>query len=275
MEFCTSYLYKLLCKKAGFDTLRKAEQVIALCEVRYYLEENSVGQAIARYETWQNAFPEGIDSEQTPITLREICRIPDVDFCCMPWIYANVLQTLCAGDEPEEGEITRVQGELEYMAGRSQATWIWQNDSSYDSFSIAYPRFMKEEWVQEFLEMMAIPWPLTPAWYSKVTTEIPGEVIWPSGGRSSAIPIPASPLMEATPEMPELSIADPPKVRDAEKFWPFMRCKNVYKAYGGSDRLSHHDLLIWLAKKFKMPVDTLKKTDPYTMKILGIPKRAY
>ena len=129
MEFYNSYLYALICKKLSFDKLRKAEQVIALCDLQYYLEANFVGKAISRYEIWQNSFPEGIDSENIPITLQEVCHISDAEFCCMPWIYANVLQDLCADKvEPEEEEIT-AKTELDYMANISRATWIWKNSS--------------------------------------------------------------------------------------------------------------------------------------------------
>jgi len=301
MEFYNSYLYALICKKASFDTLRKAEQVIALCNVEYYLEENCVGHAIARYEAWQKAFPEGIDSDHTPITIQEVCRIPDNDFCCMPWIYANVLQDLCADQyEPEEGEIT-AQSELNYMGARSYATWIWQDDSSYDSFNYAYTKFMNTEWVQDFLKNMEIPWPLTPAWDAK-HPEVEGETIWPSEAhivitpKFKPGPLPPSPILAAydgevpfleeaflepvlepvieVPQVPQQKPEGPPKVRD-EGFWPFMRCKNVYKAYGGTGRLSHHDLLVWLGNKFKIPVEQLKKTDPYTLNAKGLPRGYY
>jgi len=61
----------------------------------------------------------------------------------------------------------------------------------------------------------------------------------------------------------------PPKVRDAEKFWPFMRCKNVANALRCSTLLNrgiaiprnHHGLLEYIAKAGKVSVETLKKTD--------------
>jgi hypothetical protein len=59
----------------------------------------------------------------------------------------------------------------------------------------------------------------------------------------------------------------PPKVRDAEKFWPFMRCKNVANAlHGGWANKppiprNHHGLLEYIAKAGKVSVETLKKTD--------------
>jgi len=63
----------------------------------------------------------------------------------------------------------------------------------------------------------------------------------------------------------------PPKIRDAELHWPFMRCKNVANAYkmsmGSSccyDKIprNHHGLLEYIASKKKISVETLKKTDP-------------
>ena len=301
--------------------LRKAEQVVALCHIEYYLEENCVGHAISRYEAWQKSFPQGINSDRTPLTLQEVCRISDAEFCCMPWIYANVLQELCAEEEPEEDEIT-AKTELNYMANLSNATWIWQDSSSYSSFNHAYTGFMSTAWVQEFVNNMEIPWPLTPAWNAwnasnalNDSKEMTGEVIWPGEEKVltpkfKPIPyIPASPkvtfveapepLIEApevplieAPEVPVIEAPEPlieapevplieatpvqkpkspPKVRDAE-LWPFMRCKNIYKAYGGTCRMSHHDLLISLANKFDTTVEILKKTDPYTMNIRGLPK---
>lgn len=299
MDFYNSYLYTLICKKADFDMLRKAEQVIALCKIEHDLEMNCVGHAISRYETWQNSFPEGIDSKRIPITLQEVCGISDEQFCCMPWIYANVLQELCADEvEPEDSEIT-AKTELDYITTMSKATWIWENNASYRSFDDAYTEFMSTEWIQEFLDNMNIPWPLTPAWTvsnESKAGEVTGEVIWPSEAHIvltpkfkpiSAIPaIPDSP--EVTPrDTPDLPLDDtveestekpkgPPKVRDAEGFWPFMRCKNVYKAHGGTCRMSHHELLISLADKFNMSVEQLKKTDPYTINgIQGLPQRGY
>ena len=63
----------------------------------------------------------------------------------------------------------------------------------------------------------------------------------------------------------------PPRVRDAEKFWPFMRCKNVARAiaksqpYWGEKRnipRSHHGLLEYIARATSLSVETLKKTHP-------------
>lgn len=63
----------------------------------------------------------------------------------------------------------------------------------------------------------------------------------------------------------------PPKVRDAELNWPFMRCKNVVKAlqhsramsfYGEPPPKNHHGLLEYIAKVAKVSVEVLKKTSP-------------
>jgi hypothetical protein len=63
----------------------------------------------------------------------------------------------------------------------------------------------------------------------------------------------------------------PPKVRDAEFNWPFMRCKNVVNAlqrsqatwmYGNPPK-NHHGLLEYIAKIAKLDVETLKNTSPH------------
>ena len=57
----------------------------------------------------------------------------------------------------------------------------------------------------------------------------------------------------------------PPRVKDAERFWPFMRCKNVVRLLKGPDEViprSHSGLLDYIAKKFNISVDTLKQRDP-------------
>jgi hypothetical protein len=77
----------------------------------------------------------------------------------------------------------------------------------------------------------------------------------------------------------------PPKVRDAELNWPFMRCKNVVNAlqrsqtrwiYGNPPK-NHHGLLEYIAKVANVSVETLKSTSPrdifkdnyYVMQVLG------
>lgn len=63
----------------------------------------------------------------------------------------------------------------------------------------------------------------------------------------------------------------PPKVRDAEPNWPFMRCKNIVNALQRSQAMwmygdppkNHHGLLEYIAKLAKLDVETLKKTSPY------------
>jgi hypothetical protein len=78
----------------------------------------------------------------------------------------------------------------------------------------------------------------------------------------------------------------PPKVRDAEKFWPFMRCKNVARAlrirsYDPEIPRNHHGLLEYIAKMGKISVETLKMTNPHdlfkdnyrVMQALGKPSR--
>lgn len=61
----------------------------------------------------------------------------------------------------------------------------------------------------------------------------------------------------------------PPRVRDAEDHWPFMRCKNVAKALQvyGSKPLprSHHALLEHLARLSNVSLETFKKTSPHVL----------
>lgn len=70
---------------------------------------------------------------------------------------------------------------------------------------------------------------------------------------------------------PEKQYIHPPRMRDAEHFWPYMRCKNIAKElwrfrvpYNSLPKLprSHYDLLNHLANELSMPLDTLIKTDP-------------
>ena len=56
----------------------------------------------------------------------------------------------------------------------------------------------------------------------------------------------------------------PPKHKDAQEFWPYMRCKNIAnilktKTDAPASR-SHHDHLIWLANWFKMSLEEFKAT---------------
>ena len=62
----------------------------------------------------------------------------------------------------------------------------------------------------------------------------------------------------------------PPRVSDAEEYWPFMRCKNVARAlqpYFEAKPLprSHHALLEHIATQAKVSVEVLKKTSARTL----------
>ena len=69
---------------------------------------------------------------------------------------------------------------------------------------------------------------------------------------------------QCTPYVP------PPRVRDADRYWPYMRCKNVARAlmpYNYDFKAaplprSHHALLEFIANKANMSVELLKKTNP-------------
>ena len=62
----------------------------------------------------------------------------------------------------------------------------------------------------------------------------------------------------------------PPRVKDAEKNWPYMRCKNVARVLSyWSDRKSlprsHHALLEYIADHAKIDVEALKKISAYVL----------
>jgi len=69
----------------------------------------------------------------------------------------------------------------------------------------------------------------------------------------------------------KLAYTSPPRVKDAENYWPFMRCKNVAKALNKhtyrrySLPRSHYHLLEYLARNFKITVEELKKTNPHNL----------
>jgi hypothetical protein len=59
------------------------------------------------------------------------------------------------------------------------------------------------------------------------------------------------------------SYVPPPRVRDAERNWPFMRCKNLVRILKiKNPSKNHHGLLEQLAHHHKMTVEELKKTSP-------------
>ena len=356
MSFYSTHLYELIRNKASFKMLKEAEQVVALCKIQYHLEEDSIGDALRIYEEWQRDYPDEIESVSSLFNLEHVCRIQGEEFNSMPWIYANLLQTLCADQSKQDEYETTAESELNYITTNSPYPWLWSlpyGVSYGDSFDYTYKNFMEKSWVQDFLEKIKISWPLTTAWHSKeageagetVKTEleavktsleavktrlealltrleavemvldtvktgletlqlgvevevqtdlaegvVSGEIIWPNLTPTvKDIPlIPASPLLDydhpQTTEAPPLlnlennmSITpkDPrvtPKVHGAAKFWPYIRCKNVYKEHGGIGRISYNDLLIWLGKKWHLSVEELKKTNPYTLKgIRGLP----
>ena len=58
----------------------------------------------------------------------------------------------------------------------------------------------------------------------------------------------------------------PPRVRDAERFWPYMRCKNlakeIFKKEHYKQLRSHHALIEAIAKRYNKTVEELKNTSP-------------
>jgi hypothetical protein len=62
----------------------------------------------------------------------------------------------------------------------------------------------------------------------------------------------------------------PPRVKDAEQNWPYMRCKNVARALKSccdKDPIprSHHALLEHLARVANVTVETFKRCKPYDL----------
>jgi hypothetical protein len=61
----------------------------------------------------------------------------------------------------------------------------------------------------------------------------------------------------------------PPRIKEAEQFWPFMVCKAIIRQLTYSywplpeiNYRSHHALLSYLATRYKMTIDELVKTNP-------------
>lgn len=253
MDSNTSYAYTLIRAKASYDMLRKAEQVAALCYIRHYLEEGLIGDALNKYKTWEKSYPDGIDSTQNTISMQEVDLITKDDMYYIPWIHMSLLETLCSY-QGTRGEITAMDDKLADLSNE----WFIPRPPHVTmdlSFEYAYNNFMKAEWITEFIEKMKIVWPLTQP-----------QRIYPH----PIPPLPSSPKLTSVKPYTECKT----KVRDADEHWPFMRCKNVYRAYGGKGRLSHHELLIWIANRLNRSVETLKKTNPYLIEgIPGLPIR--
>jgi hypothetical protein len=57
----------------------------------------------------------------------------------------------------------------------------------------------------------------------------------------------------------------PPRVRDADHFWPYMRCKNIVRELMRNKKIptSHYGLLEYIAKIKRVSIETLKKTNPH------------
>lgn len=82
---------------------------------------------------------------------------------------------------------------------------------------------------------------------------------------------PVSPDQAEEEDSAKAPYVAPPRVRDAERNWPFMRCKNVVKALERSQPRwnyreplpkNHHGLLEHIAKVTKVSVEVLKRTSP-------------
>jgi len=68
------------------------------------------------------------------------------------------------------------------------------------------------------------------------------------------------PVIVKAPDVP------PPRVRDADNFWPFMRCKNVARALNKNPiPRSHSALLEYIAATKRISVAALKNTSPHDL----------
>ena len=66
-----------------------------------------------------------------------------------------------------------------------------------------------------------------------------------------------------TTPAPRSPYVPPPRVLDAERFWPFMRCKNLVRILRlRSPPRSHHALIERIAGHYRLTPEQLKKTNP-------------
>lgn len=264
MAFNNTALHALLVKHASSDMLTKVEEVNTFTKIRSLLDKGLHEEANDYYRIW--VWTPILGGKQlTKITVAEARRITDEDICLLPWIYVSLLENLSASDL-EEGEIIVGAFTAEEVVDAKintsdSAKWRVCRPSwvpSEDSFDFAYNLWMETNgsWIREFLSKDSKP----------VETPFPSLPASPPPLSPALVPDSAS---KSIP-LPPIDGSATPRVRDAERFWPFMRCKNVYRSLIGdknSKRLSHHDLLIWLANYFRLSVDELKRTDPYTLSL--------
>lgn len=72
-------------------------------------------------------------------------------------------------------------------------------------------------------------------------------------------PIPSKKVPSRTSGEPYVP---PPRVRDAENYWPFMRCKNLAKKVIKNPSTNHFGLLQQLSTHYGLTVEEFKKTCP-------------
>jgi hypothetical protein len=212
---------------------------------------------------------------------------------------------MCADKEVrEDGEITAET----VLKEKVDYSWRLNNPlvSNANSFSHEYNDYMNDTWVKDFLEKMKIVWPLTSAYVDPANAETVAESESDTSFETFLTPpLPCSPqTIQDICDLPSFFTLDPAQVissievvpqtqpqlgsqplttsgeqqkkltRQADHYWPFMRCKNIYKAYGGTGRLRHYDLLKWVARKISVKLENMHITDPYTIKWLqGLPRR--
>jgi hypothetical protein len=271
MDFKKTDLYSLIYSKANFDMLRKAEQLSVLCYVRYYLENDMVGDAIKSYKNWEKSYPAGIETDQIPLTIQEVRSITADDIYTMPWSYIHLLETLASCDS-EDGEITTETVLNEIITSISEG-WLIRRPahvSMKDSFSYTYDTFMKDTWIHDFIALMNIVWPLTSA--SRLIDSSVNEEEVSDSQRTDYTPNVESTCLDKPLTNAHLIKSLPKDI--VENNWPYMRVKNMishinkttkFTSKKCSLRISHYDGLKFLATYAKIDLDTLiyMKSDNY------------
>jgi hypothetical protein len=82
--------------------------------------------------------------------------------------------------------------------------------------------------------------------------------------KTESVAEPPSQTQEPPSQIP--SYVPPPRVKDAELNWPYMRCKNLARILKiKNPSRNHHGLLEQLARHHRLTVEEFKKTSPRTL----------
>lgn len=260
MDFKNSYTHSLIYSKANFATIRKAEQIAVLCYVRYYLENDMVGDAIKIYKKFEDSYPEEIESQQLPLTDNDIARIIEDDIYCMPWSYIHLLEEMAS----YAGKSAALDEKLLF----AKNVWFTprpEHVSSQYSFSYTYETFMKDAWIKKFIDLFHnTVWPLTSADTSNKTSDISAiTAVNDSTDDVDTVVDDASVKAVSSSNTHLIKTLDKHLV---ERMWPYMRVKNTIKKINyysntkSSLRISHYDGLLLLARHKNLDIHQLLKT---------------